>query len=58
MGYCILLMEDIRMTDIIIGNDLVKLMICMCLQRRGLTDEENEFLRRMEHQYFYKELEE
>jgi hypothetical protein len=46
------------MTDIIVGNDLVKLMICMCLQRRGLTDEEMEFLRRMEHQYFYKELEE
>ena len=42
------------MTNIIIGDDLVKLMICMCLQRRGLTDEELEFLKRMEHQYFYK----
>lgn len=46
------------MTDIIVGNDLVKLMICMCLQSRGLTDEEVEFLRKLEHQYFYKELEE
>lgn len=44
------------MTDIIVGNELVKLMICMCLQSRGLTDKEKKFLEELEHQYFYKEL--
>ena len=45
-------LED-TMHDITISDDLVKLLICTVLQKRGLTDEENKFLRRMEHQYFY-----
>ena len=34
--------------------EFVKLLICIALQKRGLTDEENKFLNQMEHEYFYE----
>jgi len=43
------------MTDIIISDDLVKLLICIATLRRGHTDEQNQFLNRMERRYFPEE---
>ena len=45
------------MTDIIVGDDLVKLLICIATLKRGHTDEQIQFLNRMEKQYFKGDVE-
>ena len=40
------------MPRIIISNDIERLLICIAHQKRGYTDEEWDFLKRMEKQFF------
>lgn len=43
------------MPDIIISDELVKLLICIATMKRGHTHEQNQFLNRMEKRYFPEE---
>ena len=40
------------MPQIIISDDIVRLLICIASQKRGYTDEQIDFLNRMEKQFF------
>ena len=43
------------MPNIVVGDTIVKLLICIAVNKRGFTDEELKFLRKMEKQYFPEE---